>query len=80
MRKVTKATVVTVKTKVKGQNSQNSVKVQGIQKGTLDKKRPSTDLVYFKKVKRRQIQNLFTSAEISGDVIRRGRIFAKLRT
>ena len=38
---------------------------QGIQKGTFDKKRPSTDLIYLNDVKRRQIRNLFTSAEIS---------------
>ena len=53
---------------------------QGIQKGTFNKKKAKPDLIYLNKVERRQIQNLFTSAEISGDVIRRGRIFAKLRT
>ena len=42
-----------------------SGEVQGIQKGTFDKKKAKHDLIYFNYVKRRQIQNLFTSAEIS---------------
>ena len=51
-----------------------------MEKGTFAREKDELGLIYSNKAELGAKFKLFTSAEISGDVIRRGRIFEKLRT